>query len=98
HMLYQCIPVSNQSFCLKFHILQFVSDLKFQIKNRSLQCHHISGCFSFIHTEKLKIATKIKNIKFLLILSVQQSWAQTGSPAYHLPEFCFTHNFLEKDK
>src|SRR5699024_2732184 len=98
HMLYQCIPVSNQSFCLIFHILQFVSDLKFQIKNCSLQCHHISGCLSFVHAEKLKIATKIENIKFLLVLSVQQSGTQTASSTNHLPEFCFTHDFLEKDK
>ena len=95
-MLYQRFTIGNQSFCLISGSLQFIGNLKFQLKNCSLKCDHICSGTSFIHAEELKISTEIKNIEFLLILSIHQGRAQTGTSPDHLPEFRLTHNLFEK--
>ena len=108
HVLYQSIPVGNQSFCLIFQILQFVGDLKFKIKNGSLQRHHIGCRFSFIHTEKFKIPAQVKDIEFLLIFSAQYPGAKAGYKAlpgspdivltkYKIAIFCDSEFFHGKD-
>lgn len=107
-MLYQSIPVGNQPLRLIFQILQFVSDLKFKIKNGSLQRHHIGCRFSFIHTEKFKIPAQVKDIEFLLIFSAQYPGAKAGYKAlpgspdivltkYKIAIFCDSEFFHGKD-
>ena len=46
--------------------------------------------------EKLKIRAEIKNVEFLLVLAIEQTFAQTGTASDHLPELRLTHNLLEK--
>ena len=96
HLFYQRITVRNQSVHLIGNILQFVGNIKFQIKYCSLQSNHICSCFPFIHSEKLKVSTKVKNIKLLLILAIQQARAESCSTSNHLPEFRLTHHLFEK--
>ena len=72
--------------------------MRFQVKYCSLKCHLICSRLSLIHSEKLKVAAKIKNVKFIFIFSIQKSGAKTSATPYHLPKLRFTHNFLKENK
>ena len=96
HLIHQCFPVCSQPVRLIFHILKLIGNFKLQIKNRPLKRNCICCSFSFIHSEKIKVSAKIKNIEFLLIFSVQQTRTESCAPPNHLPEFCLAHNLFEK--
>ena len=98
HVLHQSFPVCNQTLCLIGKILKFIRYFKLKIKYRSLNRNRIRYSLSFIHSEKLKVSTEIKNIKLLLILPIKKSRTKSCSPPYHLPELCLTHNLFKKYK
>ena len=77
--------------------LQLIRYLKSSLEYRTLYRHHIYSLFAlFLYPEELKVTTEIKYIEQFFIFTVQQSFAKSGSPSYHLPEFCLTHYLLEK--
>ena len=70
--------------------------MRFQIEYCPLKRHLICRRFPLIHSEKLKVSAKIKNVKPVFILSVKQSRTKSCSSAYHLPKLCLTHNLLKE--
>ena len=83
---------------MELHILQFIRDFKLQTENRTLNGNHIRGSISFVHAEELKIPAEVKNVKLLLVLTIQKPRTQAGSATDHLPEFCLAQNLFEKDQ
>ena len=83
---------------MELHILQFIRNFKLQAENRALNGNHIRGGISFVHAEKFKISAEVKNVKLLLVLTIQKPRTQAGSATDHLPEFCLAQNLFEKDQ
>ena len=98
HLLYKSFSKCYQLFCLVVHILQSIRYFKLQTKYSTLNRSIICSSFTFIYSKEIKIPTKIENIKFRLIHTVNKPRAQSCSTPYHLPKLCITHYLLEKYK
>ena len=66
------------------------------MEDRTLQGDHIGSGPSLVHAKELKVAAEVENVEFVLILTVQQPWTQTGAAPDHLPELRLAHDLLEK--
>ena len=98
HVVHQCLAEGDQLRRLIGDILQLISDLCFQMEDRSLQRDHICGRSSFVHAEELKVAAKIKYIELLLVRAVDQSRTEPRPAPNHLPELRLAHDLLEENE
>ena len=98
HMAYQRIPIRNQPLCLIFYLLQLIANFKLQMEDRTLQRDPVFARFSFVHSEKFKIPTEIKNIKFIFVLSIKQTRTQSRSTPDHLPELRLAHYLFKENE
>ena len=98
HHLNKPVSICNQSVYLIFNTLKLICNFKFKREDRPLQSNHIRCRSSIVHAEKFKISAKIKDIELVFIFPIHKSRTKSGTTTYHLPEFCFTHNLLEKYK
>ena len=96
HLSHQPLPEGDQVLGLVGQILEFVSNLGFQIENGALQGHLVGSGLALVHAEKLKVAAQIEDVELTFIFPVYQPRAQPGAPANHLPELRLAHDLLKE--